>query len=247
MYFPVGVPGSPADAGLPWAEPVTIPTPDGVSLGAWLVAPDQEARATVVVFNGNAGHRGYRAGLAARLRAAGFSVLLFDYRGYGGNAGSPSERGLLLDARAVRSYLAGRSDVDPRRLVYFGESLGTGVAVLLAAEHPPAALVLRSPYTSMTAVARYHYPILPVDWLLADRYPSIDVIGNVACPVLFILGDRDSIVPPSETRALYDAASDSKSLVVIEGADHNDAPLNDGAEMVSHIVSFVDQALKRMP
>ena len=107
-------------------------------------------------------------------------MLLFDYRGYGDSAGSPDERGLALDARAARRYLLSRPDVDAARLVYFGESLGAAVAVELAAEHPPAALVLRSPFTSMADVGSYHYPILPVRLLLRDRYAAIDVSRRCA-------------------------------------------------------------------
>ena len=105
-----------------------------------------------------------------RCGGLGLSVLLFDYRGFGDSDGSPTERGLHEDARAVRRYLAGRSDVRADRLVYFGESLGTAVAVRLAVEHPPAAMILRSPFTSLVDVGRLHYPILPVRWLLRDRF-----------------------------------------------------------------------------
>ena len=103
----------------------------------------------VVVFNGNAGDRSFRAPLAAALSAAGLSVLLLDYRGYGGNPGTPSEQGLLADGRAARAYVASRTDVDQKRIVYFGESLGAAVAVAMSLEHPPAAVILSSPFTSL--------------------------------------------------------------------------------------------------
>ena len=178
---------------------------------------------------------------SSRTRSAshGVSVLLFDYRGYGDSAGSPDERGLALDARAARRYLLSRPDVDAARLVYFGESLGAAVAVELAAEHPPAALVLRSPFTSMADVGSYHYPILPVRLLLRDRYAAIDVIAQVRAPLLVIAGDADSIVPLEQSRRVHDAARSPKAFVVIQGADHNDAALNAGPIVVAETMRLV--------
>lgn len=240
MYLPTGSVNSPESAGLRATEPVTFRTEDRLTLGGWFVpAATGRARATVIVFNGNAGNRSYRAPLAAALSKAGLSVLLFDYRGFGGNAGSPSEEGLLQDARAARQYVAGRADVDSTRIVYFGESLGTGVAIALALEHLPAAMVLRSPYTSMADLARFHYPFLPVEWILRDRYPSRERIGRVTAPTLFIAGDRDAIVPAAQTRALHDAAVMLKELLMIRGADHNDDELLDGGELVRGVERFL--------
>lgn len=244
MYLPMGVVEPPERVGLAAAEQVTFRTADGVDLGAWFVpAAAGPPRGTVIVFNGNAGNRSYRAALASALRRAGYSVLLFDYRGFGGNPGSPSEAGLLEDARAARRYLVGRREVDSARLVYFGESLGTGVAVALALEHRPAALVLRSPYTSMVAVARVHYPFVPAGWILKDRYPSIERIGRVGTATLFIAGERDAIVPPGLTRELYAAASEPRELLVIPGADHNDHAMLAGDALIGAVTSFLARTL----
>ena len=186
-------------------EAVEIPSAGGVTLQGWfLPSRVQPPSPVVIVFNGNAGNRAYRSRLGAALRSQGLSVLLFDYRGFGDSSGSPAEGGLYDDARAVRRYLEGRSDVRADRLVYFGESLGTAVAVRLAVEHPPAALILRSPFTSMVDVGRLHYPILPVRWLLRDRFSSIDAIGGVRSPVLVVAGDRDRIVPLEQSRQLFE-------------------------------------------
>src|SRR5437660_9198478 len=162
IYFPfAGVP-PPRDVGLPQAEAVSFTTADGVTLDAWFVPPAAPGRhLTTIVFSGNAGNRAMRAPLAAALAQHGIATLLTDYRGYGGNAGSPSDAGLALDARAARSYVARRPDVDPARIVYFGESLGSGVGVRLAADERPLALILRSPFTSLADVGRLHYPLLP--------------------------------------------------------------------------------------
>jgi fermentation-respiration switch protein FrsA (DUF1100 family) len=194
------------------------------------------------VFNGNGGNRALRAPLAARLADEGIATLLVDYRGYGGNPGSPSEEGLALDARAARRYVAARPDVDPARLVYFGESLGSGVAVRLAVEEPsdrPFALILRSPYTSIADMAAHHYPFLPARWLLRDRFPSIDRIARVACPLLVIAARQDTIVPSDQSERLYAAARSPKRLLMIEDADHNDYDLLAGRRVVETIVEFL--------
>src|SRR5262245_8169628 len=163
MYFPTQAVPTPADLGLTNAERVTFTTEDGLSLSGWfVVAAGPSPRMPVLVFNGNAGNRAHRAPLAAALCGHGLNVLLMDYRGYGGNPGFLTERGLALDSRAARAFLARRSEVDPSRIVYFGESLGTAVAVDLAIEHPPVALILRSPFTSMVDLGKRYYPLLPV-------------------------------------------------------------------------------------
>ena len=240
IYFPLDHVPSPSDVGLAGVETVTFPTEAGLVLSGWFVSNRSGAASgTVIVFNGNAGNRAHRAPLAATLRDAGYQVLLFDYRGYGGNGGAPTERGLLADARAARAYLLGRVDVDASRLVYFGESLGSAVAIALAAEHGPAAMVLRSPFTSLVDVGRVHYPFLPVTLLLRDRFASLDAIGDVGCPVLVIAGDHDRIVPVGQSRRLYDEVRAPKELLIIAGADHNDRELGAGEEMMAAVVRFL--------
>jgi uncharacterized protein len=240
IYFPDPAVPSPAEVGLANAEAVTFRTADGLTLHGWfLPAPRSPAFFTVLVFNGNAGNRAYRAPLASALRAQSCAVLLFDYRGFGENEGSPTEAGLTADARAAYSYVAGRPDVDAARLVYFGESLGSGVAVNLAAEQPPAALILRSPFASMVDVARLHYPIVPVRGLLRDRFASIERIAKVRAPVLVIAGTRDGIVPREHSERLYEAVASPKRLVIVPGADHNDEALLFGTQMIQAIADFL--------
>lgn len=241
MYFPMG--GVPAvdETALSHIENVTFETADGLRLHAWFVAASGPSpRPAVVVFSGNAGNRAYRAPLAAALHRHGFHVLLVDYRGYGGNPGTPTQSGLVADGRAAREYVVGRADVDSSRLVYFGESLGTAVAVDLAVDHLPAALILRSPFTSMGDVGQHHYPFLPVRLLLRDRFAAIDQIPRIRVPLLVIAGGNDRIVPIEHSRRLYDAANEPKTLVVIPNADHNDYELLAGDEMIQAIVRFLD-------
>ena len=143
------------------------------------------------------------------------------------------------DAQAAYRYVVARTDVDPDRLVYFGESLGTGVAVRLAAEHTPRALILRSPFTSLTDVGRHHYPFLPVRALLSDRFASIDRVAHIKCPLLVITAAHDSVVPSEQSRRLYEAAPSPKHLVVIEGVDHNDYELLAGPRLNGEILKFL--------
>lgn len=245
IYFPFGEVASPEALGLEGVSAVSFPTSDGLSLNGWFVSPAKAPEFTVIVFNGNAGNRSYRAPLAAAFARANFAVLLFDYRGFGGNPGFPTESGLSVDARAARGYVIAQPNVDRERLVYFGESLGSAVATELAVDHPPAALVLRSPFTSLSDIGRVHYPMLPVRWLLRDRYDTIGRISRVRAPVLIVGGDRDRIVPIAQTRQLYGAARDPKSLLNIDGADHNDDALVHGRAMIDGVIRFLRNLPRR--
>lgn len=239
IYFPAaGVP--PVEEVLPGWAAVTLTTPDGLRLGAWYATPDQ-ARPVVIILNGNAGNRADRVPLGSRLAADGLGVLMVDYRGYGGNPGRPSEAGLALDARAATRFVADAAPGHP--VVVFGESLGAAVAVELAVEEPPAALILRSPFTSLADVANEHYPLVPVRWLLRDRYPSDERIGSVRSPILVIAGSDDSIVPAAQSRRLHELAPEPKELVIIEGTDHNDVELLAGDEMIRSIIGFIDETV----
>jgi uncharacterized protein len=240
IYFPFGEVPSPPEVGLSQVETVAFRTDDGLTLNGWFVPARPPATGdTVLVFNGNAGNRAYRSGLAAALSRHGLAVLLFDYRGYGDNPGSPSEAGLTSDARAARAYLGSRGDIDARRIVYFGESLGGAVAIRLATEQRPRALILRSPFTSLVDTGRYHYPFLPVGLLLRDRFPSIDFIARVGCPVLVVAAARDSIVPTEQSRRLFEAAVEPKRFSIVNNADHNDAPLVEGPQLVEAVRTFL--------
>jgi uncharacterized protein len=260
LYFPTPDPVPPAASVLPGAEDVTFETTDGLHLAGWFVPAQPGARGpagvgsrgpvgavdsrthrpAVLVCNGNAGDRSMRAPLAAALARMGLAVLLFDYRGYGGNPGHPTEEGLAADARAALGYLAGRPEVDPERVVYFGESLGAAVALRLATERPPAALVLRSPFASLAEVGRRHYPLLPVSLLLRDRYDSAALAGRLDAPLLVVAGGRDQIIPASHSRRLFDAAPQPKRLVVLDGADHNDPDLLAGPRLLEELATFLD-------
>ncbi len=245
IYLPLTWSVPAVETALPGGKEAVLRTADGLELGGWfLPAAGASARRAVIVFNGNAGDRSYRAPLAQALARAGFSVLLFDYRGYGGNPGRPSEAGLREDARAARRWLEGREEVDPAGILYLGESLGCGAALGLATERPPFALVLRSPFPSLTEVGRIHYPFLPVRLLLRDRFECLDLARRLACPLLVVAGERDRIVPASLSRRLYEAAPEPKRFVLVPGADHNDEVLVDGERVAAETVRFVEEAVR---
>ncbi|AMO63235.1 alpha/beta superfamily hydrolase [Mycolicibacterium phlei] len=236
IYFPSPGPLPPAHTLLADGQDVDFDADDGIRLAAWYF-PVPDADHAVLVLPGNAGDRSMRVPIAAALNRMGRSVLLVDYRGYGGNPGSPTEEGLAADARAAAAWLAARPGIT--RISYFGESLGAAVAVGLATERPPHALILRSPFTSLPDVGAAHYPWLPVRWLLRDRYPSIDRIGALRAPLLVIVGDRDHIVPEAMSRRLYEAANAPKRYVVVPGADHNDLDLLVGPRVTDAIRGFL--------
>ena len=238
VYFPDDGPVPAAAAVLPGARDVVLETSDGLRLGAWFVPGRDPGAPAVLVANGNGGHRGLRAPLAAALAGRGLAVLLFDYRGYGGNPGSPSEQGLARDVRAARAHLLEEAGVPPDRLLYLGESLGAAVVTELATEHPPAALVLRSPFVDLAAVGAEHYPFLPVRALLRDRYPVAERVATIRVPTTVVLGGADSIVPPAQSRAVAAAAAGLHRLVEVPGADHNDRVLLDGDALVDAVVEL---------
>lgn len=218
MYFPDGAPPDPASLGLE-ARTVTMQTADGLSLAAWYLPPSA-GRPVVVLFHGNAGSRANLAGRVRLYGAAGYGALAMDYRGYGGNPGSPDEAGLMADARAALAFVRGQG-VAQDRIIYHGESLGTGVAVALAAETPPAALVLESPYLSVPEVAKEQWGWLPVDLLVRDRFASIERIGGIRTPTLILHGALDSLIPVAQGQALFSASgSAAKSFRLLPDAAH---------------------------
>jgi uncharacterized protein len=224
------------------AHDVQLMTSDGLQLEAWYIPARRSAGTfTVLVANGNAGDRSLRAPLARALANQGFGVLLFDYRGYGGNPGSPSEEGLAQDVRAARQFLVDEG-VPGNRLLYYGESLGAAVVAELATEHPPAGLVLRSPFADLASVGQIHYPFLPVRALLKDRFPVAEYVAHVTVPITVVYGTADSIVPPEESRQAVAAARGPTRLVAVEDADHNDPALLNGDVLVQAVVEQASES-----
>ena len=237
MYHPDRSAPPPAAQVLPGAHDVTLATSDGLALGAWYVPPTS-CDAVVLVAHGNGGNRAGRAGLARAIADRGFGVLLFDYRGYGGNAGQPTEQGLALDARAARGFLLDEG-VAATDLIYLGESLGTGVVSELAVEHPPAAMVLRSPMTSFADVVQALYD-LPIGWVLRDRFPVQEHVAQVTVPIAVVYGSGDTVVPAEQSQVVAQTAREAGADVVevtVPGADHNDTVLAEGVALTDALVA----------
>ena len=229
------------------ARDVQLTTSDGLRLGAWFIPASRPAGTfTVLVANGNAGDRSLRAPLARALADQGFGVLLFDYRGYGGNPGSPSEEGLARDVRAARHFLIDEG-VPGNRLLYYGESLGAAVVAELATEHAPAGLVLRSPFSDLASVGQIHCPFVPVRALLKDRFPVAEYLARVAVPITVVYGTADSIVPPEESRRSVATARGPTRLIAVEGADHNDPALLNGDVLVQAVMELANEINRNPP
>jgi fermentation-respiration switch protein FrsA (DUF1100 family) len=209
-----------AEAGIPALREVAVATADGLELLAWYV-PAAPGAPTLAYFHGNGGHIGYRIERLARFTAAGLGVLFLEYRGYGGNPGTPTEPGLYADARAGLDFLAAQ-EIAPTRLVLYGESLGSAVALAMATERPVAAVILEAPFSSIAAVAQNHYPFVPVRWFIKDPFDAVARVGALAAPLLVLQGRRDVVVPPRFGRILYDAAPAPKELWVTPDGGHED-------------------------
>jgi fermentation-respiration switch protein FrsA (DUF1100 family) len=233
--------GGAGAAALPWAERVTIATPDGEALAA-LHAPAAQGRPTFLFFPGNGDDIVGYGFLADMLEARGFGLLAVSYRGYPGSTGSPSETGLLTDGLAAFDWLSAHAGSSP--IVILGRSLGTGVAVNTAAERDAAAIVLVSAYDSIVAVARGRYPYLPVGLLIRDSFRSDQRIGRVLEPKLFVHGDLDTSIPSSSGKALFDAAPEPKRFSIQPGLGHNDIWT---PAVVAEIMAFADAVTHPAP
>lgn len=211
-------------------QPISLKTADGLNLLAWYKEPSAN-QPTVLFLHGNAGHIGHRMTLVRQFLSVGFGVLLLEYRGYGGNRGKPSELGFYADARAAMHFLAQQKR---QPVAIFGESLGTGVAVKMASEFPLCALVLQSPFTSLKALARYHYP-----WIFiapTDEFNSLDLISSIKVPLLIVHGKDDQIVPFEQGLMLYNQANEPKKMVALNNRDHNNLWDPQFAREVNHFI-----------
>lgn len=212
---------------------VSLQTQDNLSLLSWY-KPAASNQPTILLVHGNAGNIGYRMPLARQFLNAGFGVLLLEYRGYGGNKGTPTEQGLYEDGRAALQFLQ-QQGVESQHVVLYGESLGTGVATQLASEYPVCALILQSPFTSLPSVARYHYPWLFIKpW---DQFNSLERIQQIHAPLLILHGKRDQIVPFAEGLQLFNQANEPKKMLAFADKNHND--LWSDPEFYREVIHFV--------
>lgn len=197
-----------------------LTTTDGVRIAAWYV-PCDDARGTVLLLHGNAGNMADRLLAIAQFHRFGYRVLAIDYRGFGESDGTPSEDGTYLDAEAAWAYLVGERGEDPRRIVLYGESLGGGVAVELARRHRPGLLMVECTFTSIADAGQRMFKILPIGLIVRHHYRSIDKVGSIDCPKLFLHGRGDGVVPFDLGRRLFDAAAEPKEFIETPGG-HSD-------------------------
>ena len=218
MYFPETVRTSPAAAGFPQAQEVWLNSADGERVLAWHVPP-RDDKPVVLYFHGNGGSIRMRVDRFQKIVAAGVGLVGLSYRGYGGSTGTPTEAGLIEDARAAYAFAAERY---AGRIALWGESLGTGVAVALASEKPVTHLILDAPYSSTVDIAADLYWFLPVRLLMKDQFRSDERIKNVKAPVLILHGDGDDIIPIKYGERLLAMVPGEKRLVRFAGGYHMD-------------------------
>ena len=228
---------SPVQAGLPQLQELRLASADGEQLFAWFAQP-AEGRPLILYFHGNSGVLADRAPRFKLFASSGYGLLAVSYRGYGGSTGAPTQEGLLLDAEAAYAE-ARRRGFEGRRLVIIGESLGTGVATMIAARHAAAALVLDSPYLSAQDVAETRYPVFPVGWVMRDTFRSDLAIGDVHMPTLMLHGAKDLIIPIDSARRLFELAHEPKEFIEAPEAGH--LVLARG-EVYPRVRAFIDAA-----
>lgn len=239
VYYPLaGMAAAPDQAGLAY-EDVSLTSADGLTLHGWYL-PHPTPRATLLFLHGNGGNISHRLDKLQILHQLGLAVFIFDYRGYGRSEGKPSEHGTYLDAEAAWQHLIRDRGIPGRDIILYGESLGGAIAARLADRLEPGALVVESAFTSLTAMARHYYPYLPAGLLAPIKYPTLEYIQGVGCPLLVIHSREDGLVPYEHARRLYEAAGVSKAFLELSG-DHNSAYRNSGSRYRDGLDTFISR------
>ena len=234
MYFPERTHVTPAEAGLPEATEVPLITADGVQIRVWHVPPKAD-NPVILYFHGNGGALNYRVERFRQLVSAGIGLVGLEYRGYGGLGGSPSEQGLIRDAEAAYAFAV--AHYPPQQIVLWGESLGSGVAVALAAEKPVGRVILEAPFTSALAVGERRYWYLPVRLLMKDQFRSDERIQKVTAPLLILHGMHDRVVPYAMGERLFDLANKPKHIVRFLDGGHEDLDNNGALDAVARFLA----------
>ena len=219
-YFPDTNRVAPADMGLGSVGEITFATPGGEKILAWY-AKAKPGQPTLLYFHGNGGSLASRAERIRKYAALGRGVFMMTYRGYGGSTGEPSEAANIADAKLAYDTLV-KAGVAGTDIILYGESLGSGVAVQVAAEKQAAGLVLDAPYTRLVDVAAGRYPWVPVRLLMRDRYDSARYLPDLKLPLLIVHGDQDQTVPVEMGRRVFELAGGPKEIAILKGAGHND-------------------------
>ena len=225
-------------------DDVIFRTGDGLNLNGWFVpgkkpSPDADLH-TLLWFHGNAGNINHRLENIKMLHErVPVNVFIIDYRQYGRSEGKISEKGTYIDAGAALAHLHSRKEINQEKIIFFGRSLGSAVAVELALKEKCRALILETPFTSILEMGKKLYPFLPVSLLLKTKYDSLSKIRNIKVPILIMHGDKDDLVPFEHGKRLYDMANEPKEFYTIPGAGHNDTHIVGGDEYFDVIRNFV--------
>ncbi len=227
-------------------DDVTFQTEDGLNLHGWFVPGKKSSTDadlhTLLWFHGNAGNINHRLDNIKMLYdRVPVNVFIIDYRQYGRSEGKISEQGTYIDARAALAYLHSRNDINHDKIIFFGRSLGSAVAVELALKEKCCAMILETPFTSIKEMGKKLYPFLPIHFLLRTKYDSLSKIGDIKVPILIMHGDNDKLVPFEHGRKLYEAANEPKEFYTIPGAGHNDTHIVGGEEYFDVIKNFVNK------
>lgn len=229
---------NPGDTGLKF-EDLYLSTSDGEKINAWYVPAGSASNELTVLFcHGNGGDLGSRVEFVRALHDMGFSVMIFDYRGYGNSSGKASEEGTLIDARTALDYLIEKKDLKAKDLVFHGRSLGGAVAVALASQVEPAKLIVESSFTSAPDMAKKMFPYLPSRLLCRYKYDSKSIMGSIKCPVLITHSRADEMIPFSHSEELFRAATEPKQFLKIHG-EHNTSGLEGEEEYRKAYLKFV--------
>ncbi len=230
-------------------DDVTFRTEDGLNLNGWFVpgkksVPDADLH-TLLWFHGNSGNINRRLDNIKMLHdRVPVNVFIFDYRQYGRSEGKISEQGTYIDARDALAYLHSRNDINNEKIIFFGRSLGSAVAVELAVKEKCRALILETPFTSIKEMGKKLYPFLPFTFFLRTKYDSLSRIGDIKVPTLIMHGDKDELVPIEQGKILYEKANEPKEFYTIPGAMHNDTHIVGGEEYFDVIKRFISKLSK---
>jgi len=243
IYFPIRkIDFTPKEIGLEF-EDVYFFSSDGMKLNGWYI-PAKEPRITVLFCHGNAGNISHRTEIIDMLSKLGLDVFIFDYRGYGRSQGSPTEKGLYLDAQAAYKYLIDKRNLYEGSIVVYGKSMGANVAVELCSKVKPGALISESAFTSASDMGKKLFPFLPIRWLITIKYDALSKIKDMTIPKLIIHSEDDEIIPFQQGRKLFEAAPEPKEFYPMRGG-HNEAVFQAKEDFIKKIDAFLQKHLDR--
>jgi fermentation-respiration switch protein FrsA (DUF1100 family) len=241
IYYPTKeIVFTPADIGLKYKD-IFFETEDNLKLNGWFI-PIDNPRGTLLFCHGNAGNISHRIEIIEIFHKLGLNVFIFDYRGYGKSQGNPSEEGLYKDAQAAYQYILSRQDIDKKRIVIYGKSIGANIATDLASKVEAAAFISEGGFTSAYDMGRRLFPYLPIRWIITVKFNALEKIRNISAPKLIIHSRDDEIVPFEMGEKLFAAAAQPKEFYQMQGT-HNEAIFAVREEYSSRIDSFLNRYL----